>query len=393
MMSRIIGAAMLTVAALALPVTEASASQFAQSQSVTPQQFLQAGERLSVDAGPAIRRALASGLPVRFPAGDYVVRPDPAATPRLAFRTYSIRIPDNAHLIFDPGARIVQAPGAGSWVRTVSFQDADNVRVEGELWVDANVSTISAANNEQMHGVMLFNTSNARIDAIRSENARGDNVMIGGDNNSAGSHDVWIGTIRASTAGRKNLVLHSVRNVRIDRAILDNRAGGARLYGGKPTGSDGHSLDAEPDKFTGAVQNSASIGEVVTYGSGNDFSAGTNARQASAYRLDIGTFKSYVEPRRGVAPWIQYAITVSVRDLQISGASGDSPSEIRYAARLLADRLRLTGSSRGKPLLWIAPARGEAPDVRIGTEDVRNATGPGVQRGGRPLWRAAPSSP
>ena len=109
MMSRIIGAAMLTVAALALPVTEASASQFAQSQSVTPQQFLQAGERLSVDAGPAIRRALASGLPVRFPAGDYVVRPDPAATPRLAFRTYSIRIPDNAHLIFDPGARIVQS--------------------------------------------------------------------------------------------------------------------------------------------------------------------------------------------------------------------------------------------------------------------------------------------
>lgn len=370
---------LLALAALS-PLAAANAAQAGVAEAaVTPQQFLAPGENLSVDAGPAIRRALVSGYAVRFPRGDYVVRPDPAATPRLAYRGYSILIPNNAHLLFDPGARIVQAPGASSWLRTVSLQGADNVRIEGELWVDANVAAISRLNNEQMHGVFLFNTSNARIDAIHSDNARGDNVLIGGDNNSAGSHDIWIGTIRASTAGRKNLVLHSVRNVRIDHVILDNRAGGARLFGGVPNGTDGHSLDVEPDKFTGAVANSASIGDIETYGSGNDFSAGTNSRQADNYRVAIESFRAHIDPRPGVAPWTQYAVTLDIGDLAIDGADGNTPSEIRYAARLNIGRLTFDGSSAGKALLRIAPARGEVPLVQIQTQQVRNSKGVAIE--------------
>ncbi|QNM82827.1 hypothetical protein H8M03_00160 [Sphingomonas sabuli] len=267
-------------------------------------------------------------------------------------------------------------------MRTVSLQDADNVRIDGELWVDANAANAAPVTNEHMHGVFLFNTTNSVIAAIRSDNARGDNVMIGGDNNSAGSHDVSIGSIRATTAGRKNLVLHSVRNLRIGSAMLDNRAGGARLFGGKPNGTDGHSLDVEPDKFTGAVANDATIGSVETYGSGNDFTAGTSPRQADAYRVKIGSFRSAITPRPGVSAWGQYAVTLTIGDLAITGIGGDTPSEIRYAARLNVDRLTMSGAIPGKPLLWIAPARGETPIATLGAEIVRNTAGEGIRRGG-----------
>jgi hypothetical protein len=318
------------------------------SIAVTPQQYLAAGESLSNDAGPAIRRAIASGLPVRFPLATYVVNYDPASafddggTTRYS---YCIQVPSNTTLIFDQGATIQGKAGLQSWTRIITFTNSANFRVFGELKVDANVANRGTPTNEHMHGVFFFDASNFYVEAIDSRNARADNVYFGGTDNTRGSCDGYVGRIVAKVAGRKNLVWQAFDNLHIGSADLDNSAGGAAIYGGVADTTDGNCFDVEPDSWTGAIFNRGQIDYLRTKGAGNDFTAGTTAAQGDAMVVSIGDWVCEIVPRTNV-PWYgQYAITLNVNKMLVTGITATSATaELFYGARLNVDQMDIRGA-------------------------------------------------
>ncbi len=373
-------AAALSLCGACSAASPAESARAEASSPVTPQDFLRRGEALSSDAGPAIRRALASGRPVRFPAGLYVVRPDPASRMSDGHLAWSVRVPSGARLAFDVGATIKAAPGLRSWTRVVSFQGATNIKVTGELRVDASVDQIASDNNEHMHGIFLFNTTHSSFERLTSVNARGDNIYIGGTDNSRGTHNVSIGSIRAARAGRKNLVLQASADLRIGDAELDNREGGARLWGGRGDDTDGHSLDVEPDSFTGKVPNDARIGRLLTLGSGNDFTAGISATASQAWVLSIGNFDARTIPRAGVAAWVQYGISIKADRIHVSGLTGvDAQSVLFYAGRLDVGELEFGGRRAGDYLLLLANVAGNRPRLNAARVKMTNPVGGGLE--------------
>jgi hypothetical protein len=318
------------------------------SIAVTPQQYLAAGESLANDAGPAIRRAIASGLPVRFPAATYVVNYDPASAFDDGGATrysYCVQVPSNTTLIFDQGATIQGKAGLQSWTRIVTFTNSTNFRVFGELKVDANVANRGTPTNEHMHGVFFYNSSDFFVEAIDSRNARGDNVYFGGTDNSRGSCDGYVGRIVARAAGRKNLVWQSFDNLHIASADLDNTGGGAALFGGTADTTDGNCFDVEPDSWTGAIYNRGQIDYLRTKGAGNDFTAGTTSTHADGMIVSIGDWVNEIVPRATV-PWhTQYAITLNVNKMLVTGITATSATaELYYGARLNVDQMDIRGN-------------------------------------------------
>lgn len=342
---------------------------------VTPQQFLAGGESISVDAGPAIRRALATGKPVRFPTGTYIVEPDPTSENEGGIGAglfgWCIDIPSNATLIFDNGATIKGADGLQSWTRVVRIVSRSGVRIFGELRVDANVANRGVTTNEQMHGVFLYDCTSFHIDAIYSVNARGDNVYIGGTSNSRGTADGYIGRIYAATAGRKCLVGQAFDNVVIGSAHLDNTLGG-NLVGGPTDATNGNCLDIEPDSWTGAVRNELTIHQLYTKGAGNDFSAGTTAAHADAMIVNIGDWTSEIVSRSTVPPLTIYAITLNIGHYREFGATSTSPqSNIWYAARVNADSFEVSGAC-SDAIVLVAAISTDRPVVRFGRSKFTN---------------------
>lgn len=338
------------------------------------------------DDGPAIRVALATGLPLRFTEGTYLVGPDPASENSggigMGLFGWCILIPDNATMIFDEGAVIKGANGLTSWCRVMQFAGADNVKVFGEMIVDANVANIGSPNNEQMHGVMLFDTTNFHFDAIKSINARGDNVYIGGTDNTRGSSDGYIGRIVAETAGRKNLVWQSFDNINIGSASLDNTNGGAAIYGGVADDTDGNSFDVEPDSFTGAVTNRGSINYLCTKGAGNDFTAGTTATVADSMIISIGKWDCVIVPRATTAWHKQNAITLNIDEWNVSGITSVSPqAEIFYAARLNVGKCAITGATANvnTALILIAAIASDRPICAFHNLQITASQGAGFE--------------
>lgn len=302
---------------------------------VAPEDVLEGVESIAINAGPAIRRILAAGYPLLLRKGEvYIVEPDPDSALGGGEFAWSIKVPSNA-VIIGEGGLIKQADNAPSWCRTVSFQSSTNVRVIGTLRVDGNVDNINPdINNEHMHCVFLYNTTNFHIDAIEAVNARGDCVYIGGDDNTRGTCDGYIGRTVCATAGRKCLVWHTFDNIHMNSVFLNNTAGGAALYGGIADSTDGDCFDVEPDNNDGTVRNYGKIDTLYTKGAGNDFAAGITPVQAANVVVEIGSFVSEIVSRAGVPPLVMNAITMVVGRYEQYGASATSPfGRIQYSAR------------------------------------------------------------
>ena len=339
---------------------------------------------VATDSGPAIRRALTTGKPVDFPGGVYTVSHDPASAFDDGGNTryaYSINVPSNAVLHFHGGATIKQANGVQSWTRVVVMNNVSGIKCFGELKVDGNVANAGTPTNEHNHGVFIFDATNIHIERIDSRNCRGDNVFIGGTNESTISSDIHIGAMKCVAAGRKNLVLHQFDKVHIGAANLDNSSGGASLYGGVADDTDKHSFDVEPDSYTGANFHRARIDSLVTAGTGFDLSAGTTAAQADKCIVDIGSLH-HTHTSSTVKAWIQYGITVNVGNAQIDGIAGVSGTfEIWYAARLNADHMTVRGSTPAfaDPMMLIGQVGGHRPIVRVDRLDLTNTIGGGIE--------------
>ena len=305
----------------------------------------------TTDDGPAFRlaqtAALLIGRTIYVPASasPYIIGPDPAAPTAGGFLTYSLKILSNT--TWDIQGQIKAANGITSWNRVVDFGAATNVKVFGCLDVDANVQNASATTNEHMHGVYLYNSSDIWIERLRSVNARGDNLFIGGTSETVKSERVWIGRVDAKTAGRKNMVWQHFNAIDISSAYLDNSAGGAAIYtGGVPDNTDKHCFDVEPDAFTGAAQMRGAIGSLYTFGTGNDFTAGTTATVADACVIDIARFVLVKSASSTVQAHMQNAITLNIGQYTLIGLAGASADiTIGYAARLNVDNWSISGAA------------------------------------------------
>lgn len=342
----------------------------------------------ATDTSAAIRLAMAesasSGRPLIWNSGTYLVSGDPASPTAAGFSTYSLKPASGAVWVMTAGATIKQNNGAASWCRTVSLQDTAGVRIFGELRVDANVANISGTNNEHMHGVFLFNTTDCYIERIDSRNARGDNVFIGGTDETTYGRDVTIGSIYAKAAGRKNMTLHYCDALSIGIADMDNSTGGAALYGGTADTTDKHSLDVEPDSFTGIKRFEQSIGRLRTYGLGNDLTAGTTPTHADNWILNIGQAECVQSASSTTVPaWEQNAITVNVGALSITGCAGiDDAVRLNYAARLTGESLTVRGASATAAgyLMKSAASGGDEnrPEIDFKRMNITNTVGCGI---------------
>jgi hypothetical protein len=340
----------------------------------------------TTDSGPAIRVALASGLPLRFQKGTYIVGPDPASENTGGIGPglfgWCINVPSNTTMIFDEGSVIKGANGLKSWCRVMQFGSVDNIKVFGEMSVDANVANISSPNNEHMHGVIIYDLTNFYFEAIKSINARGDNVYIGGTDNTRGTSDGYIGRIVAETAGRKNLVWQSFDNINIGSASLDNTNGGAAIYGGVPDGTDGNSFDVEPDAFSGAVPNRGTINYLSTRGAGNDFTAGVTETGSNGMVISIGKWDCVIVSR-STTPWyLQNAITLNIDEWNVSGITAVSPqAEIFYAARLNVGKCTIRGATANinTALMLIGVVGTNRPVCTFGTLQITTTQGFGFE--------------
>lgn len=342
------------------------------------------------DDGPALRRALLAAKPVDWSSGTYLVGDDPASIfidgGSVTRYGYCLSVPSGSVWKMHRNATIKRAAGAKSWNRVVSINGKTNVEIQGTLRIDANVAGVDVDNNEHMHGLFIFDSSNVRIDAVESLNARGDNVFIGGTDQDTVSSHVHIGTLYAKTAGRKNLVFQHFDNIRIDSAYLDNSAGGATVYSGTADSTDKHSLDVEPDSFDGSKYHRASIGNLTTYSSGSDFTAGTTAAQADKCIIDIGTLNhTHVNATYSgstpVPAWTHYGCTVRIGQATWSGVGESASFEIIYQARLLVGKATVecaSGSFGDMPML-IASSSDLQPEVSFDELNFTNTTGGGVE--------------
>ena len=340
---------------------------------------------VSTDSGPAIRRALTTGKPVDFPGGVYTVAHDPASAFTDGGNTryaYSINVPSNAVLHFHGGATIKQANGVQSWTRVVVMNNVSGVKCFGELKVDGNVANAGTPTNEHNHGVFIFDATNIHIERIDSRNCRGDNVFIGGTNETTVSSGIHIGSIKGVAAGRKNLVLQHFDNVFIGEADLDNTGGGASLYsGGVADDTDKHCFDVEPDSFTGAAFHRVTVGSLVTKGTGFDFTSGVDAASADKCIVNIGTI-DHTHTSSTVKVWLHYGATVTVDKARFTGIAGVSGTfEIWYAARLKVGQMFVSGSTPAvaDPMFLIGQVSGHRPLVNIDLLELTNTVGAGIE--------------
>lgn len=348
----------------------------------------------ATDDGPAIRRCLATGKVVEFSRGTYVVAADPASafddggTTRYS---YAIAVPSNAVLQFADGATLKLADNSASWTRVVAIQGVSNVRITGELRIDGNVENINAANNEHMHGLFIFDASDVYIQRVDSRNARADNILIAGTDNSTFSKNITIDSIRCVKAGRKNVVFQHFDEVTIGSMDLDNTTGGAAIFSGTADDTDKHCVDVEPDTPSGSALRRLSISTLVTRGSGNDFTAGTTVAHGKSTIINIGSLTHYHSQATyligmtstDVQAWFQNACTIKIGKASFHNVTnaGVNPFQIFYGALFDAESITISGATPavGDPMILIAQVGGDRPTVRIGYLSLTNTVGAGIE--------------
>jgi hypothetical protein len=345
----------------------------------------------SADSGPGIRTAMATGRPLIFNS-LYTVGADPAA-PLVAvpaapgaviYPTYALNVTSGSRWIFTTKGSIKQANGSQAWMRTVVMAGKTNIKIWGELNVDANIENLGSVTNEHQHGIMIYNSKKVFVQSVFSRGARGDNLLIGGDDEITFSDEIVIGNVRCEKAGRKNLTF-SMANVQMGDVWLDNSSGGAGAYaGGVPDTTDKHCIDVEPD-VTSTKLFTISMGNIKTYGLGNDITAGTTPDNAKNYVINCN---SWVHQQSGSSSFVQAfqcnAITFNCSGtFEIRDCAGiDNSVEIAYAANFTAGSIKITGASAtagGALAYWHGSlADTNTPRITSKSITIENSAGVGV---------------
>lgn len=209
--------------------------------------------------------------------------------PPFTYTVASLEFPSNLEIDFIVGSIMKLVPNSPANTRCIRITGVQNVNVTGTIEIDGSKDSITMG-NEHMHGLFIYNARNISLENVYSHDCYGDNISItgGGDTDGDFSENIYMNNIRCFRAGRKNLVIEHVNQLTINSANLDNTTGGSGNLGG-------NSIDVEPFNYTG--QNNkffVNLGNVITKGTGNDFSCGTSMIEAEGYTVNINNLESYV---------------------------------------------------------------------------------------------------
>jgi hypothetical protein len=287
---------------------------------------------------------------------------------------WAFLVPSNVD-IHCKNTKLKLAPGASSWTRLLSigkgYSLSENIRIRGDLSLDGSVPEIASNNNEHMHCAFIFNVHGLEIDELIAFNARGDNVFIGGDNETTQfSDNIVIHRLKAHTAGRKNLVWHYADRVHIGTATLDNTQGGASLFGGTPDDTDRHCLDIEPDDYTGSRRFTANIGYLSMKGSGLDAGSSIKAVDSDDFKLHVGSLNLDFVANGTVEPWIHNGGMISIGSMNVRGLN--KPISPGHGAKLVVSEATLSGNVLGSGLLRLKGTSPNKPSARFGNLSIEN---------------------
>lgn len=267
---------------------------------------------------------------------------------------------------------------AGTWSRCVEIADVSNVYISGILTIDGNQAN-QTYRNEHMHGLFIYNSDNIYIENVNSYNTVGDNVNISGgsDRFNDYSHDIKIDCIKATKAGRKNLVLEHVTKLYIGSAWLNNIEGGN-------DGNGGNSLDVEPFDYHGRKM-VLSIDYLNTVGCGNDFTAGTD-KKANNYIVNINEFEAEIKDlpclvndnvQFNKSAIFSYGITLNINSMrvnladtitQLEDGTFTNPSSVFnlcHSANLYIKSLEINGGVKGEPIFISSSGYTHMPKIDI----------------------------
>lgn len=244
---------------------------------------------------------------------------------REGANAWALKVPSGLQWQTDETALIQLADNQKGDTRVVNLQDRENISIYGTLRIDgAGQRQADPTRNEHMHGFFIFNTENVYIERIYSTNCYGDTVSLsGGDNTGRESKNITIGSIRAETAGRKTLVIEAVQDLNIGHCYLDNRLGGAQTAtGGDWIGNGANCLDFEPFNVQEAGEElSATIDTLITRGTGDDFTVGTQAAISDKFHLKVKNYYSFPMAVDNT-PIYTNATNLDIGVLRIKGADG-----------------------------------------------------------------------
>lgn len=308
-----------------------------------------------------------------FPKGTYTVAPDLWRTGIRSDRYWAcLDIPSDITLHFEKGAILQLIVNAPAWTRVLVISSS-NVSITGEVEIDGQCRTVTNG-NEHMAGLFIFNAKNLYIQSVYSHDCYGDNVFIGGTEQSY-SDNVVIDYVNGVKAGRKNLVIHYVDKLHIKTALLDNSQGGA---------SDGwigdHSLDLEPDAFKGTRKFHQKIDYLSTYGTGNDFTVGITQELARMWVLEVGTFnvKRIRTELTGKSVILSYGLTAKIDNLNIVQDENETAVglDLKYSAMWEIRNLSIEGGL--DYAIRINSANGNVPSLKANSIEINRPNGKGL---------------
>lgn len=291
----------------------------------------------------------------------------------------NLKLPSNLKIKCSPKATFKLIDNAPEDTRCFTITSASNVSISGRLNIDGNSSN-QQNKSEHMHGLFIYNSNNVNIESVNSYNAVGDNVSISGgsDKSNDYSYNINIKHINAKKAGRKNLVLEHVTNLKINSAYLDNIEGGE-------DGNGGNSLDVEPFNYHGNMVMKNTIDKLYTIGCGNDFSAGTD-ELSNKYIINIGEFTAKVldlpclvdaNAQFNKSAIFSYGITLNIEKMYVTLASTvtklndrsytEAPNVINacHKANININYLEVNGGVKNKPIFITTMGYTHYPEIKI----------------------------
>ncbi|WP_409341833.1 glycosyl hydrolase family 28-related protein [Paenibacillus sp. MBLB4367] len=333
----------------------------------------------TVNLQRTIDKAAAVGITVYFPAKTYLVSPKKARN-GASNDWWCLTIPSNASIRFQPGAVLKVIDNAPATTRILVMNRVNNVNLMGHVEIDGRSGTVKAG-NEHMAGIFIFSSTKISMESAYSHDSYGDNLFVGGTEEEP-SEQVAIRYFKGTTAGRKNMVIHYVDNLHVGTAVLDNSLGGAPNFKGS------NSLDVEPDAFKGSRSFKQWIDNLTTYGTGNDFTVGTERALAEKWVVKVGNFTSYTvgiekDVDGDTSSLLMYAITLIIDKFTLVSKDDNANKGVKmiYGGVLEIRNAQIEGG-RGMALDLHSQSNDKKPKVEIGTLKVDRPLGGGIRAWG-----------
>jgi hypothetical protein len=214
------------------------------------------------DSKTEFELALASGLPLHFSRGAYVL-------------SGPILIPSDTLITCEPGVTVMMPDGGLTNVGWIRMRDVENVTIIGNnsRWY---FQTKPAA-DEQRHVFDIRGATNVHIEHTRAEDCGGDGYYIGAGATVANSFNVSLVNVSANNCRRQGLSIVAAKGVRVINPRFTNIAGTNPQAG----------IDIEPNSATELMQDIIIRGAYTAGNTGAGIKIDLSNLDATSLPVDI----------------------------------------------------------------------------------------------------------